>query len=276
MIQHDQTCSFFIGGRRCDCGAAPSSEQAQQGAELKPCRHGHIHCLACMNNRPAAAAPAVGVENLPPLPASAIENPASDFLGRPAVYTAEDMKDYARAALAGAAQPAVGVTEAIVEPAVVEYLRGKVEHAKATGDHRVDLNLYTRRVESILAALSGAAPTKPTTAGAYLRKKAEAYAMEHGHDEMGGLSFGSGAHAEVKMDHYTNLLELADELDALAGAAQGAEPVAVDISKLQRYRMSKQWHTMNRDPEGPYVQWDDVAALVAPQPPTGTSQENQQ
>lgn len=48
--------------------------------------------------------------------------------------------------------------------------------------------------------------------------------MEYGSDDMGGLSFGSGAHAEVKMDHYNNLLELADELDALTTAARAAEP----------------------------------------------------
>jgi len=30
-----------------------------QPAQLKPCRHGHIHCLACMNNRPTQPRPQV-------------------------------------------------------------------------------------------------------------------------------------------------------------------------------------------------------------------------
>lgn len=78
---------------------------------------------------------------------------------------------------------------------------------------------------------AAAAQPKPTTAGAYLRKKADDYAMEYGHDDMGGLSFGSGAHAEAKQDYHNNLLELADELDAL-GAAQGAEPDYAALAKV--------------------------------------------
>lgn len=63
---------------------------------------------------------------------------------------------------------------------------------------------------------------------------------------------------------------------ALTTAARAAEPARLDLSGLQRYRLSKQWHTMNRDPEGPYVQWDDVVALAAaPTPPTGTSPDMQ-
>lgn len=55
-------------------------------------------------------------------------------------------------------------------------------------------------------------------------------------------------------------------------AARAAEPARLDLSGLQRYRLSKTYHSMNRDPEGPYVQWDAVVALAAsPTPPTGAA-----
>lgn len=68
-----------------------------------------------------------------------------------------------------------------------------------------------------------AAPTtQPTTwtegvqaVAAMLAKKADDFAMEHGHDDMGGLSFGSGAHAEAKMDWHSGLLELEEEVRAM-------------------------------------------------------------
>ncbi len=48
-----------------------------------------------------------------------------------------------------------------------------------------------------------------------LEKKADYFALEHGHDDMGGLSFGSGAHAEAKMDWHSGLLELAEEVRSM-------------------------------------------------------------
>lgn len=50
-----------------------------------------------------------------------------------------------------------------------------------------------------------------------LSKKADDFALEHGHDDMGGLSFGSGAHAEAKMDWHSGLLELEEEARAMLG-----------------------------------------------------------
>lgn len=89
---------------------------------------------------------------------------------------------------------------------------------------------FGRAVLLLAERAAAAAPAGGVTPGAYLRKKAEDYAMEYGSDDMGGLSFGSGAHAEVKMDHYNNLLELAEELDALTAAARAAEP---DVDPIQ-------------------------------------------
>lgn len=63
-----------------------------------------------------------------------------------------------------------------------------------------------------------------------IEKKADDYAQEFGHDDMGGLSFGSGPHAEAKMDHHSTLIELAEEIRALAAVAPAlpastAEPI---------------------------------------------------
>jgi hypothetical protein len=52
-----------------------------------------------------------------------------------------------------------------------------------------------------------------------LKKKADDFALEHGHDDMGGLSFGSGAHAEAKMDWHSSLLELAEEVHSMTSQA---------------------------------------------------------
>jgi len=57
-----------------------------------------------------------------------------------------------------------------------------------------------------------------------LQKKANDYAIEYGHDDMGGLSFGPGMNGEIKMDHYTTLLELVDEVKAMLAAAPEAKP----------------------------------------------------
>lgn len=59
---------------------------------------------------------------------------------------------------------------------------------------------------------------------AMLQKKADDYANEHGYDDMGGLSFGSGMNGEIKMDYYTTLLELVDEVKSMLAAAPESKP----------------------------------------------------
>lgn len=56
-------------------------------------------------------------------------------------------------------------------------------------------------------------------------QKAELYANRFGHDNTGGISFGQGPHAKSRMDHYTGLLELADELRATLAATPKLEDV---------------------------------------------------
>lgn len=50
---------------------------------------------------------------------------------------------------------------------------------------------------------------------AMLQAKAAEYAREHGHDDTGVLSFGPGMGGEIKMDYYTNLIELVDDVRAM-------------------------------------------------------------
>ena len=45
---------------------------------------------------------------------------------------------------------------------------------------------------------------------------AESLATTYGYDDMGGLSFGKGDHAEEKMGRYNELLEISDAIRALA------------------------------------------------------------
>ncbi len=55
-----------------------------------------------------------------------------------------------------------------------------------------------------------------------LEKKADDYAMEYGYEDMGALSFGSGQHAEAKLDYHSNLIELAEEVRALNSPSPSA------------------------------------------------------
>lgn len=80
------------------------------------------------------------------------------------------------------------------------------------------------------AHIAQPAPSVPDTyaaginaVAAMLQSKAAEYAKEHGHDDMGGLSFGSGMGGEIKMDYYTNLIELADDVRAMIAAAPEAK-----------------------------------------------------
>ncbi len=60
-------------------------------------------------------------------------------------------------------------------------------------------------------------------------KKAEDYATEHGHDDMGGLSFGTGQHAQIKADYHSSLIELAAEVLGLIAAAPSAGSQGGDV-----------------------------------------------
>ena len=92
---------------------------------------------------------------------------------------------------------------------------------------------YEPTWKAIEARVTGAqpAPSVPDTyaaginaVAAMLQSKADEYAKEHGHDDMGGLSFGPGMGGQIKMDYYTNLIELTDDVRAMIAAAPEAKP----------------------------------------------------
>ncbi len=58
---------------------------------------------------------------------------------------------------------------------------------------------------------------------ATLQKKADDYAEEYGYDDMGVLSFGEGMCGQIKMDYYSNLIELTEEVRAMLAAAPEAK-----------------------------------------------------
>ena len=62
------------------------------------------------------------------------------------------------------------------------------------------------------------------SAARLIDKKAELYAIRFGRDDIEGLSFGQGPHAEIKMDHYTRMVRLADEVRATLAASPEAKP----------------------------------------------------
>ena len=60
---------------------------------------------------------------------------------------------------------------------------------------------------------------------AMLQEKADDYANEYGHDDRGGLSFGGGMCGQIKMDYYSNLVELTEEVRAmLTATSEEAKP----------------------------------------------------
>jgi len=66
---------------------------------------------------------------------------------------------------------------------------------------------------------------------AMIEAKAQSFAGQHGSDDMGSLSFGSGDHAEAKSDYYNSLVELAEEVRAMLAAAPTL-PVATPTLRL--------------------------------------------
>lgn len=92
---------------------------------------------------------------------------------------------------------------------------------------------YEPTWKAIEARVTGAQPAQSApdgwkegveAAARLIDQKAVLYAIRFGIDDVGGLSFGQGPHAEIKMDHYMNMIELADEVRAMLAAAPEAKP----------------------------------------------------
>lgn len=127
----------------------------------------------------------------------------------------------------GKTQPAQSVKDVIIDDLQSQFdTEGITEHD--SGDALIRLSDAIAAVEDNFAQ---PAPSVPDTyaaginaVAAMLQSKADEYAKEHGHDDMGGLSFGPGMGGQIKMDYYTNLIELTDDVRAMIAAAPEAKP----------------------------------------------------
>lgn len=96
------------------------------------------------------------------------------------------------------------------------------------------------RIETAAVAVQTVAARAPADSGAagieaaakLLERKADDFAREHGSDDLGGLSFGRGAHADAKLEYHSTLLELAEEIRSLTPTppAQTADSVLEDAA----------------------------------------------
>lgn len=89
---------------------------------------------------------------------------------------------------------------------------------------RADALMTVAQHERIVAALTHSAQTEQQpvvlegwragveAVAAMIEKKADDYAAEFGHIDMGALSFGIGHRADIKRDHHSSLVELAEEV----------------------------------------------------------------
>lgn len=89
-----------------------------------------------------------------------------------------------------------------------------------------------------------------------LDKKADDYALEYGTDDMGALSFGSGRHADARLEYHSTLIELAEEVRAMippapiASAEEAAKSVATVRVTHKGYAMELSSHVAYALSEG--------------------------
>ena len=115
---------------------------------------------------------------------------------------------------AGASLPLPGAQEAVATVFTMEALTpgaGVKYHATI---HKL-LPAGTKLYAAPQPALSAGWVSAIEAVAKMLEKKVDDFAEAHGSDDMGGLSFGRGAHADAKLDYHSGLLELAEEVRAL-------------------------------------------------------------
>jgi len=125
------------------------------------------------------------------------------------------------------AQPAPSIKDAIIDDLQSQFdSEGITEHD--SGGALIRLSAAIAAVEDNFVQI---APSVLDTyaaginaVAAMLQSKADEYAKEHGHDDMGGLSFGPGMGGQIKMDYYTNLIELTDDVRAMIAAVPETKP----------------------------------------------------
>lgn len=78
-----------------------------------------------------------------------------------------------------------------------------------------------------------------------LKDKADAYAAEFGHDDMGGLSFGTGNHGAAKLEYHSGLIELEEEVRAMLATAPLASGVVEYAARYQLVRRGQHWSVVD-------------------------------
>jgi hypothetical protein len=136
--------------------------------------------------------------------------------------------------LLATAQPAADGEREAFEQAERDCVRQG--HPAMAFMHRNDLLANFKARADQPAKAEGVAVPKEWRAGVIdvaklIQKIADDYATEFGHDDMGGLSFGSGQSAEIRSDYHTMLLDLVDEVNGMLAAAP-ALPVTSGAFKL--------------------------------------------
>jgi hypothetical protein len=103
---------------------------------------------------------------------------------------------------------------------------------------------------------------------ALIEKKVDDYAADFGHIDLGHLSFGIGPKSDIRRDHHSSLVELAEEVRALAAApAQGQQVECQGCERLrdqyQRdvYGLNNEGDPIGGEPAGGYA--NDNARLRA-------------
>ncbi|PXW28217.1 hypothetical protein [Paraburkholderia caballeronis] len=153
-------------------------------------------------------------------------------------YTAAKLREFIECSETNSESIDVVAGDDCTSAAVIRDLLEEVDTLReAAKGAAVIANTAGAEIRDLRAALS--APAEATQAVAVLGgwaqgveavaklldKKADDYAQQYGHDDMGSLSFGTGAHADAKRDYHWSLIELAEEVRAMLAAAPQA-PVA--------------------------------------------------
>ena len=126
-----------------------------------------------------------------------------------------------------AANSSAQPTPSVPREAIEKMLTQLMDIAVSNGANSISMpDEYVEVAAWLCGIPAQQAPSVPDTdaaginaVAAMLQSKADEYAKEHGHDDMGVLSFGPGMGGEIKMDYYTNLLELVDDVRAMLAAA---------------------------------------------------------
>jgi hypothetical protein len=108
-------------------------------------------------------------------------------------------------------------------------------------------------------------------------KKAEDYAAEHGHDDLGSLSFGTGRSAEYMTDYHSSLVELAEEVREMhqpAAPTPPSAPVQQGMREaFESYQLGRfQYADITRDTDGRYwhapmeLEWETWQSALSTSP----------